>query len=166
MTPQEKSTAYETVISRIDLLLDGSCDWISAMSTVACELHNAFDYFDWTGFYRTVRSSHLQVGPYQGGHGCIDIPFANGVCGAAATTKTTKLVRDVSTFPGHIDCSATTRSEIVVPILSASGEVVAVLDVDSDRAAAFDEIDKQALERLCKNLGDRFGLEAERSIGS
>ena len=136
------------------------------MATVACELHAAFDYFHWTGFYRTVRPDHLQVGPYQGGHGCIDIPFARGVCGAAARTKTTQLVDDVNQFPGHIACSSSTVSEIVVPVLSPSGVVVAVLDVDSNDPAAFNHIDQEALEGLCAMLGERFGAEAMQMIQS
>ena len=98
----------------------------------------------------------LVIGPYQGGHGCLRIPFSKGVCGAAARTKATQLVPDVEAFPGHIACSGTTKSEIVVPVLDARGEVRAVLDVDSDDPAAFDEIDREALEAICHALGARF----------
>ncbi|NNF04500.1 MAG: GAF domain-containing protein [Rhodothermales bacterium] len=134
------------------------------MATVACELNAAFDRFHWTGFYRTVRSGHLKVGPYQGGHGCLDIPFGKGVCGASAAEKRTIVVDDVDAFPGHIACSSSTRSEIVVPVLDGSGRVVAVLDVDSDDPAAFDDVDRQELEAICSLLGERFGDEAAALI--
>ena len=153
----EKGQSYEEVFKRIRLLLEGPCDWTAAMATVSCELHHAFKSFHWTGFYRTVRPGHLQIGPYQGSHGCLDIPFDRGVCGAAARTKTTQLVDDVSQFPGHIACSSSTVSEIVVPVLSSKGDVIAVLDIDSNWPAQFDEVDKQMLESLCAELGNRFG---------
>ncbi|GMQ81816.1 MAG: GAF domain-containing protein [Rhodothermia bacterium] len=153
---KEKRVAYERVAERIWLLIDESTDWVGAMATVVCELHHAFDYFHWTGFYRTIRPEWLQVGPYQGGHGCIDISFTNGVCGAAARTQKTQLLKDVTQFSGHIDCSPTTQSEIVVPIVTSSGETVAVLDVDSDNAAAFDELDLEFLEAICNELAARY----------
>ncbi|MCB9507418.1 MAG: GAF domain-containing protein [Myxococcales bacterium] len=127
------------------------------MATVACELHHAFEAFDWTGFYRVTAPALLVVGPYQGTHGCLRITFDRGVCGAAARTRQTQLVPDVEAFPGHIACSSTTRSEIVVPVIGHDGAVLAVLDVDSNAAAAFDEVDQEVLERLCAELGARFG---------
>ena len=151
-------------MERIQALLSEPCDWTAAMATVVCELHHAFDHFHWTGFYRTVAHKHLQVGPYQGGHGCLDIPFSRGVCGAAAREKTTQLVPDVEAFPGHIACSSSTRSEIVVPVLAPDGRVIAVLDVDSDHPDAFDHQDQQALEHLCAELGARWGAEAAAAI--
>lgn len=148
---------YAEVIATIEAILDGEDDWVAAMATVACELHGAFDAFHWTGFYRAVSDSLLVVGPYQGGHGCLRIDFARGVCGAAARTRQTQLVPDVLAFPGHIACSSTTRSEIVVPVLRADGSVLAVLDVDSDHPAAFDEVDQAALGQLCGRLGALYG---------
>jgi GAF domain-containing protein len=153
----EKRALYDEVLLRVDALLEGEDDWVAAMATVACELHHAFESFHWTGFYRVVSEGLLVIGPYQGGHGCLRIPFERGVCGAAARTKTTQLVPDVEPFPGHIACSATTRSEIVIPIVTPDGRLLAVLDVDSDLPAAFDEVDQIALERLAKVLGQRFG---------
>ena len=126
------------------------------MTTIISELHTAFESFHWTGFYRVVRDEHLQIGPYQGTHGCLDIAFSRGVCGKAATTKLTQLVDDVASFPGHIACSSTTKSEIVVPVLNAKGEVLAVLDVDSDALAAFDSIDKHWLESICALYAMRY----------
>jgi L-methionine (R)-S-oxide reductase len=147
---------YGEVLARIDALLDGEHDWIAAMATVACELHHAFDDFHWTGFYRAVSDDLLTVGPYQGGHGCIRIHFDRGVCGAAARTRTTQLVSDVDLFEGHIACSSTTRSEIVVPVLRPDGTLLAVLDIDSNRDAAFDARDQRWLEELCAKLGRAY----------
>ncbi|MBL8784940.1 MAG: GAF domain-containing protein [Deltaproteobacteria bacterium] len=152
----EKRALYDEVLLRMDALLECEDDWVAAMATVACELHHAFEAFHWTGFYRVVSEGLLVIGPYQGGHGCLRIPFERGVCGAAARTKTTQLVPDVEAFPGHIACSATTRSEIVIPIVTPDGRLLAVLDVDSDLPAAFDAVDQDALERLARDLGRRF----------
>lgn len=151
-----KRARYLDVRASIDALLGDDADWVSAMATVACELHRAFSAFDWTGFYRVVGPSTLAIGPYQGGHGCLRIELDRGVCGAAARTLTTQLVPDVEAFPGHIACSSSTRSEIVVPVLGPRG-LLAVLDIDSDHPAAFDEIDREALEALCAALGARYG---------
>ena len=152
----DRAARYDAVEQRIDALLDGEDDWIAAMATVAGELHHAFEYYHWTGFYRAVSDDLLVVGPYQGGHGCLRIAFERGVCGAAARTRQTQLVPDVETFPGHIACSSTTRSEIVVPVLTPDDRLLAVLDVDSDFPAAFDETDQRCLEHLCQKLGAQF----------
>lgn len=153
---EARAAQYREVTSSIFAILDGEPDWIVAMATVACELHHAFAFFHWTGFYRVVAPEELAVGPYQGGHGCLRIPFAQGVCGAAAREQRTQLVPDVEVFPGHIACASTTRSEIVVPVIGPKG-LLAVLDVDSDAPAAFDEVDQAALEALCAELGRRYG---------
>ena len=147
---------YAEVRAAIDALLEGEDDWVAAMATVVCELHRAFSYYDWTGFYRVTKPELLVIGPYQGGHGCLRIPFARGVCGAAARTRATQLVPDVHAFEGHIACSGTTRSEIVVPVLTPDGRVLAVLDVDSDAPAAFGEVDREALEALAEKLGAAY----------
>ncbi|MBV9949492.1 MAG: GAF domain-containing protein, partial [Myxococcales bacterium] len=122
----------------------------------------------WTGFYRVVRAGWLVVGPYQGAHGCLRIPFSRGVCGAAARTLRTQRVDEVSRFDGHIACSSSTRSEIVVPVVSARGVGLAVLDVDSDRPAAFSEVDQRELEVICADLAQRFpfGEASSRSVES
>lgn len=156
--PREARAArYAEVRASITSLLEDEDDWVAAMATVACELHHAFAAYDWTGFYRAVSSDLLVVGPYQGGHGCLRIPFSRGVCGAAARTRTTQLVPDVHAFPDHIACASTTQSEIVVPVLRRNGTVLAVLDVDSNAPAAFDALDQDVLESLCQELGARFG---------
>jgi GAF domain-containing protein len=154
---EARAEHYQTVIAAVESLLDGEDDWVAAMATVSCELHHAFDYFHWTGFYRAVSPDLLVVGPYQGGHGCLRIPFERGVCGAAARTRSTQRVDDVEAVADHIACSATTRSEIVVPVLGPDSRVLAVLDVDSDHPAAFGDADQQALETICRSLGRRFG---------
>lgn len=155
-TDEERRRHYAAILERIEVILDGETDWVSAMATVACELHHSFEYYDWTGFYRVTAPALLKIGPYQGGHGCLEITFDRGVCGAAARERRTMLVPDVHAFPGHIACSSSTASEVVVPVLSPDGEVIAVLDVDSDSPEAFRDVDAEALERLCQDLGLRF----------
>ena len=144
---------HDEVYQRITSILDGEDDWVTAMATVTCELHNAFDHYHWTGFYRTTSPGLLKIGPYQGGHGCLVIPFHKGICGAAARTGETQDVPDVHARPEHIACSSSTNSEIVVPVKNANEEVVAVLDVDSDDYAAFSPQDIELTERVCEWLG-------------
>lgn len=157
-----KAETYSDVRRRIDALLEGETDWIAAMATVACELHHTFDYYDWTGFYRAVSDDHLIVGPYQGPHGCLHIDFDRGVCGAAARTRETQLVPDVTEFPDHIACQSSTQSEIVVPVLTPNDRLLAVLDVDSNALSSFDETDQQHLEDLCDALGTQFAATSVR----
>ena len=107
---------YSEVRARIRAVCAGEDDAVALMATVACELYHGFDDFDWVGFYRVTAPGLLKIGPYQGGHGCLVIPFARGVCGAAAREMRTQVVADVDAFPGHIACAASTRSEIVVPV--------------------------------------------------
>lgn len=153
MNSEDKQKQYEVALQRITELIEGETDAIAVMATVVCELHHNFDYFHWTGFYRVVEPELLKIGPYQGQHGCLHIPFSRGVCGAAARSRQTQVVPDVREFPGHIACSSTTRSEIVVPVMDTNGNLIAVLDIDSDRIEAFDQIDKNNLERLCEMIG-------------
>lgn len=139
---------YDTLSKIIASLTDGETDTVALMATVACELHHADPRFDWTGFYRVTEPGLLKIGPYQGGHGCLVIPFDKGVCGAAARTGQTQLVADVDAFPGHIACASSTRSEIVLPVRNAKGELIAVLDIDSDQPDAFTAADAAALEAI------------------
>jgi L-methionine (R)-S-oxide reductase len=155
MDDAEKSSAYAAIRGRLHALLADEDDFVAAQATVVCELHHAFAHFDWTGFYRTRAPELLVIGPYQGSHGCLRIPFTRGVCGAAARTRTTQLVPDVSRFEGHIACSNGTRSEIVVPLVSAAG-VLGVLDVDSNTLDAFSLTDQRELEAICADLVRRF----------
>lgn len=155
-TVSDKAETYTEARRRIDALLDGETDWVAAMATVACELHHTFPYYDWTGFYRLVRDDHLVVGPYQGPHGCLHIDINRGVCGAAARSRKTQRWPDVSEAPDHIACQSSTRSEVVVPVLTPDDRLLAVLDVDSDTLGAFDETDQDRLEALCRDLGAQF----------
>ena len=149
----DKQQVYDVALAHIRDLIAGETDLIAIMATAACELHNSFDYFDWTGFYRVVAPGLLKIGPYQGPHGCLTISFDRGVCGAAARLRRTQIVPDVTRFPGYIACSAATRSEIVVPVFSPAGDLLAVLDVDSDQLNAFDEIDAANLEQIGRMVG-------------
>ena len=136
-------------------LTAGEDDLVSLMATVACEVHHADDRFDWTGFYRVVAPELLKIGPYQGGHGCLVIPFSRGVCGAAARTETTQLVPDVDAFPGHIACASSTRSELVLPVHDNTGKLIAVFDIDSNQPDAFTAQDAAELERLLRDVFTR-----------
>ncbi|HPE26701.1 MAG: GAF domain-containing protein [Rhodobacteraceae bacterium] len=133
-------------------LTEGETDEVALMATVVCELHHADDRFDWTGFYRVVAPDLLKIGPYQGGHGCLVIPFSRGVCGAAARTGAVQLVDDVDAFPGHIACASSTRSEIVLPVRAGDGRLIGVLDIDSDRPAAFTEADSAGLSAILRSV--------------
>lgn len=154
-TAPEREAHYREISTRIDSLLQGESNWIAALATVACELHHAFEYFDWTGFYRNI-AEELVIGPYQGSHGCLRIAFSRGVCGAAARTRQTLLVPNVHAFSDHIACSSATESEIVVPVLTPRGALLAVLDVDSNTPNAFSEDDQRGLESICNKLGSAF----------
>lgn len=132
---------YTELSQRIRALTEGETDEVALMATVACEVHHFDDRFDWTGFYRVTAPKLLKIGPYQGGHGCLTIPFAKGVCGAAARTGEAQLVPDVDAFPGHIACASSTRSELVLPVRNGAGEVISVFDIDSDKPDAFDQDD-------------------------
>ncbi len=144
----EKRAIYRDALAEIDALLTDLLDPIAAMASAASALHARVSASSWTGFYRVVAPELLRVGPYQGGIGCIEIPFARGVCGAAAREQRTQLVADVHAFPGHIACDESARSEIVVPVFDRAGALVAVLDVDSREPAAFDAIDREGLEPI------------------
>jgi L-methionine (R)-S-oxide reductase len=143
-----KPEAYEQLHSHVASVLAGLDDEIAAMATMSSLVHHAFGHL-WTGFYRVVEPGRLlRVGPYQGTLGCLEIAFGKGVCGTAAAERRTVVVPDVDQFPGHIACDSRARSEIVVPVFGADGSLRAVLDVDSEHRAAFDDEDAAALERL------------------
>lgn len=126
----------------------------AVLSTVAAALHEAFSFF-WTGFY-VVEQNELVVGPFQGPVACLRIAKGRGVCGNAWQHEKTIIVPDVDHYPGHIACSALSRSEIVVPIVLKSGHVMGVLDIDSSELNTFDEEDQFYLEKICSYLGERF----------
>ncbi|WP_113911398.1 GAF domain-containing protein [Roseovarius dicentrarchi] len=151
---------YEDKAKTLAALTAGERDQIALMATMVCELHHADDRFDWTGFYRVTQPEILRIGPYQGGHGCLVIPFSRGVCGAAARTGQVQLVDDVNAFEGHIACASSTRSEIVLPVYGADGALIGVLDIDSDQPSAFDQRDVDGLTRLLQQV---FGGSSDKA---
>lgn len=143
-----KADAYRQLDGHIRAVLAGVRDDVTSMATISALVHHAFGHL-WTGFYRVVTPGELlRVGPYQGTLGCLEIRIGRGVCGTAAAERRSIIVPDVTTFPGHITCDARSRSEIVVPVTGRSGALLAVLDIDSDQVAAFDDDDRQGLERI------------------
>lgn len=150
-----KIETYSTVQQQILAVLDGETNLTAKMATVSCLLAQAFpERFFWTGFYVVdpEKPSELVVGPYQGTLGCLRIAFGRGVCGTAAETRETQIVEDVHAIKNHIACDSRTNSEIVVPVLGADQRLIAVLDVDSEQVAAFDDDDRQALEALVSGV--------------
>ena len=142
---------YKTLAKTIAALTEGEDDAVALMATIACEVHQSDDRFDWTGFYRVTAPEVLKIGPYQGGHGCLVIPFSRGVCGAAARTGEVQLVEDVDAFPGHIACASSTRSELVLPVWNGAGGLLGVFDIDSDQPNAFTQADADALSAILKD---------------
>ena len=154
------TTNYQDLRARIASLCEGETDEIALMATVAGELFHSDNRFDWVGFYRVTAPELLKIGPYQGGHGCLTIPFSRGVCGAAARTRETQLVADVNAFEGHIACASSTQSEVVLPVLNTSGDLIAVLDIDSNQPNAFNDEDATALGEILSNVFERPSLTA------
>ncbi len=144
---EPKERAYALLHAHILGVLAGIDDDIAGMATMSALIHHAFRHL-WTGFYRVVGPNLLRVGPSQGSLGCLDIAFGKGVCGSAASQRRTIVVPDVERFPGHISCDARSKSEIVVPVLNRAGDLIAVLDIDSEHRAKFDQHDADGLERI------------------
>ena len=144
-----KQERYEALLPQIASVVEGESDLIANMANVAAMLHETFGFW-WTGFYRVV-GEELVLGPFQGPMACTRIRKGRGVCGTAWAKAETQVVPDVDKFPGHIACSSASRSEIVVPVFR-EGVVVAVLDIDSDRLATFDSIDRHYLEQIVQLL--------------
>ena len=136
---------YQPITDSIRALCHNETDTVALMATFVCEVHHAHPFADWTGFYRVTAPDLLKIGPYQGGHGCLVIPFSRGVCGAAARTGQVQNVPDVEAFPDHIACSSSTRSELVLPVWNAAGKLLGVFDIDSDTPAAFTKADEDWL---------------------
>lgn len=152
--PADKAARYAEVEAEILAVLEGEPNVTARMATVSSMLADAFEHFFWTGFYVVDpdKADELVVGPYQGTLGCLRIAFGRGVCGTAAATQTTQIVEDVHAFPGHIACDSRSESEIVVPVLNASGALIGVFDVDATSKSAFDAQDQAALERLMSRV--------------
>lgn len=144
-----KAERYATLLPQIEAVLEGETDDVARMANVAACLWETFRFW-WVGFYRVI-DDELVLGPFQGPLACMRIRRGKGVCGTAWAEERTIVVPDVEQFPGHIACSSASRSEIVVPIFK-DGKVAAVLDIDSEHLATFDEVDQLWLERLCAML--------------
>lgn len=156
MHAPHRERQYGLARQQIESLLDGVDDPVAAMASVAAVLYEQLPAVSWVGFYRVVDNGLLRIGPYQGPVGCMEIPFQQGVCGAAARTRQTQIVPDVHAFAGHIACDARAESEIVIPIFGPEDRLVAVLDLDSHEPAAFDERDAAHLERIADLLEPCF----------
>ncbi len=143
-----KEEKYKALTSAISALIEGETDMTAIMSNVAAAIHQEMRFW-WTGFYR-VSGGELILGPFQGPVACMHIAYGRGVCGTAWKRGATIVVPDVELFPGHIACSSESKSEIVVPLFGDDGEVFAVLDIDSERLATFDDIDSRYLEEICR----------------
>ena len=145
---EDKIEKYRLLTAQIRALIEGETDNIAVMANVCAAIHETMGFF-WTGFYR-VQGNQLVLGPFQGPVACMHIGFGRGVCGTAWKQRQTIVVPDVEQFPGHIACSSLSRSEIVVPVFSQTGDVVAVLDIDSKELATFDDVDRHYLEGICQ----------------
>ena len=155
---QDISIIRPDLIGRIHALCECEDDSIAIMATVSAELFHAVDGYDWVGFYRVVAPNLLKIGPYQGGHGCLAIPFNRGVCGVAARQRAIQLVNDVDSFEGHIACSSTTKSELVIPCLNQGGHLLGILDIDSDHLNFFTWQDAYQLDQLLRQLFQNASL--------
>ena len=140
-----KQEQYEALIPQIKGLLEGETDLVANLANVAAALKEQFGWF-WVGFY-LVKGEELVLGPFQGPVACTRIKKGRGVCGSSWAQAQTLIVPDVEKLPGHIACSSLSKSEIVVPILR-HGEVLGVLDVDSDELDQYDELDQKYLEQV------------------
>ncbi|WP_139834671.1 GAF domain-containing protein [Thalassospira sp. MCCC 1A03138] len=154
MNAEQKQVLYQEAEKELVSITEGETNVTALMATISCILAQKFDYYFWTGFYIVdpAKENELVVGPYQGTLGCLRIPFGRGVCGTAAATLKTQVVKDVHAFSGHIACDSRSNSEIVVPVLNAQGQLIAVLDVDSVETGSFDETDRIALETLMQRI--------------
>lgn len=145
----DKEAAYEEFLNGFRPFIEGETDEISIYANTSAALKEAFNFF-WVGFY-IVRNDELRLGPFQGNVACMHIKHGRGVCGTAWAKAETQVVPDVEQFPGHIACSSLSRSEIVVPLFR-NGEIIAVLDIDSEKLNTFDETDKKYLEEMCEEI--------------
>ena len=154
-TPMEwhllsKSEKYNQAQGQLAGILDTTVDDVANLANAAALLKEIFGWW-WVGFYRK-QENELILGPFQGPVACTRIAFGKGVCGSSWRDQCTIVVPDVDAFPGHIACSAVSKSEIVVPLWRSSGEFWGVLDVDSEHLAHFDDLDRSELENFCRTL--------------
>ena len=149
ITQHGKEEKYKELLPQIKSLLDGEKDMVANMANTVAALKESFGFF-WVGFY-TVKENTLVLSPFQGPIACTRISFGRGVCGTAWKEKQTLIVPDVDKFQGHIACSSSSRSEIVVPLMH-DNTVIGVLDIDSDQLNAFDETDRIYLEKIVQYI--------------
>ena len=149
--PAEKAERYAELRTRIGGLLDGETDWLANLANVSAAIYEWLPDLNWAGFY-LLRGDELVLGPFQGRPACVRIEVGKGVCGTALAQGRSQVVPDVHAFPGHIACDARSRSEIVIPVRNASGDIVGVLDLDSPELATFDDEDRRGLEALVADL--------------
>jgi L-methionine (R)-S-oxide reductase len=152
-TATDRAGKYRELIPQLKALLDSETDWIANLANTAASIYSTFG-FHWVGFY-LVKGKELVLGPFQGPVACTRIGFGRGVCGTAWKEGCTLLVPDVDAFPGHIACSALSRSEVVVPVFYRE-KVVAVLDIDSSVPADFSDTDQKGLEEIGRMLSDKY----------
>ena len=146
-TDMDKQESYKLLLAQVKAMVKDESDPVANMANVAALIQEAF-HFWWTGFYRVI-GEQLVLGPFQGPVACTRIGFGKGVCGTSWKERKTLVVEDVEQFPGHIACSSESKSEIVVPLIK-QGEVIGVLDIDSERLATFDQTDKEWLEQIAE----------------
>ncbi|MEQ8471541.1 MAG: GAF domain-containing protein [Marinoscillum sp.] len=149
LTSADKEEKYQSLIPQIESLISGEKDLVANLANISAALKSGMDFF-WVGFY-LVKNDQLVLGPFQGPIACTRINKGKGVCGQSWEREETIIVEDVDLFPGHIACSSASKSEIVVPI-KKDGEIIGVLDVDSDQVGSFDATDQKYLERLMESL--------------
>ena len=154
VSKMEKAKTYEQLVPQIESLIKDVDNHVGALANVSALLHSSFLHYFWCGFY-IVKGDVLELGPFQGEVACYTIKKGRGVCGKAWEDKQTVIVPNVLQFPGHIACSSKSRSEIVVPVFK-DDEVIAVIDVDSKGYSAFDNIDKEGLEKIAKLISPLF----------
>ena len=147
-----KQEQYRELLLQLDGLIQGETDETSVMANTAALIHQT-SHFWWTGFYRVVKGE-LLLGAFQGPVACYHIAKGRGVCGTAWAERATQVVSDVEQFPGHIACSSESKSEIVVPIYNKVGDVMAVLDIDSEHLGTFDATDQEYLEQVCQLVSE------------
>jgi len=150
-----KEEKYQSLLPQAKSLLEGEGDWVAGLANLSAALSAAFRWW-WTGFY-IVKGGQLVLGPFQGPIACTRIDYGRGVCGAAWKDNKTIIVPNVEEFPGHIACSSISKSEIVVPLRNSTGEVIGVLDVDSEHLDCFDETDAKYLEEIAGMAARLFG---------
>jgi L-methionine (R)-S-oxide reductase len=155
MEDRKKEGRFRRIQAQLEALLPKTEDPLARMATICAVLHHKMDHFFWTGFY-LYKQGKLVVGPYQGPVACQELEKDKGVCWAAYHGAAPVVVPDVHAFPGHIACDSRSRSEITLPVFDQHGEIVAIFDVDSDRADSFNEVDERALVSIAELIHKAF----------